>query len=100
MRERIEKLVGAELGRMWVGTFHSLFARIMRRFGDRMGYNRNFAIYDREDQERMMKAVLADFPDYNASRDYRRMVRRISSIKLKAVGPLFSTKVILAAFRT
>lgn len=81
MRERIEHLTGGRTEHMWVGTFHSLFARVMRRYGERLGYRSDFAIYDREDQERLMKEVLAEFPDQYDSRACKRVVNRISSFK-------------------
>ena len=87
MRERIEKLVGGEPQNMWVGTFHALFARVMRRFGDRMGYSPNFAIYDREDQERLMKEVLNSLSVEVGAKSYKRAVRKVSDLKSKLKSP-------------
>ena len=53
MKERIEDLVGEEKARgMWMGTFHSTFARMMRVEAEALGYTRDFSIYDVDDGER------------------------------------------------
>ncbi|NVB38521.1 UvrD-helicase domain-containing protein [Pseudenhygromyxa sp. WMMC2535] len=63
MRERIAGLLGMELGELrrdgpWIGTFHSICARILRRHGEGVGLSRNFAIYDADDQRVLMRKVL------------------------------------------
>ena len=88
MKERIEKLVSGDLAHMWVGTFHSLFARMMRRFGDRLGYSQNFAIYDREDQERLMKDILKGYQQSYSKTSHKTAVRIISSFKNKLQTPI------------
>ncbi len=60
MRERVHKLVPESVATMWVGTFHSLFARILRREADRIGYSHNFTIYDAADQQTLIKAIMDD----------------------------------------
>lgn len=62
MRERIENALGTEYDSrdMWISTFHSMCARILRRYGDRLGYTRNFLIYDTLDTERIVKSILQD----------------------------------------
>ncbi len=61
MRERIERLVGVSAARdLWLGTFHSLCARLLRREADRAGLNRDFSIYDTDDQLSVVKAVMAE----------------------------------------
>ncbi len=87
MKERIERLTGGETERMWVGTFHSLFARIMRRYADRLDYGSDFAIYDREDQERLMKQALAEMPFPVEAKAYKRMVYRVSGLKSRLQAP-------------
>ncbi len=69
MRERVRKLVPEMLSGMWIGTFHSLFARLLRREAERLNYKSNFAIYDDDDQYTLIKTVLnelkipvTDFP--------------------------------------
>jgi len=61
MRTRVDRLVGAAIGRaMWIGTFHHICSRILRRHGDRIGVARNFLIYDDDDQRRVVRDVLDD----------------------------------------
>lgn len=60
MKSRVEELVGPESQYMWIGTFHSMMIRILRRFADRIGYERSFAILDSDDQQRVVKACLAE----------------------------------------
>ena len=62
MRERIHKMCEGvpEADRLWVGTFHSICARILRRYGEGVGLTRNFAIYDTDDQMRIMKRALKE----------------------------------------
>ncbi len=59
MRNRIEQIVGAALARdLWVGTFHSVAARLLRRYCAEVGLSRNFVIYDESDQKALMNRVL------------------------------------------
>ena len=51
MRERVDDIVGFGSEQIWVSTFHSACVRILRRFADRLGYERNFVIYDTDDQK-------------------------------------------------
>lgn len=60
MRERVEHLLGGSARGIWISTFHSACARILRQHIDRLGYDRNFVIYDEEDQERHLKAVMKE----------------------------------------
>jgi len=60
MRERIERLAGADAGEAWIGTFHSICCRILRRDIEKLGYERSFTIYDDDDQQRVIKAVLKE----------------------------------------
>ena len=60
MKSRVEELVGPESQYMWIGTFHSMMIRILRRFADRVGYERSFAIIDSDDQQKVVKNCLAE----------------------------------------
>ena len=60
MRERVEALVGRAVRAMWVTTFHSACARILRVDAERLGYSRGFTIYDEADSLRMLKRCLAE----------------------------------------
>ncbi|HEY0715448.1 MAG TPA: UvrD-helicase domain-containing protein, partial [Polyangia bacterium] len=63
LRERAGKLLGlpeGSVGGLWIGTFHGLGARLLRRYGEAVGLKRDFVIYDDDDQRRLMTRVLAD----------------------------------------
>ena len=59
MKERVEGLLGANISRMWIGTFHSMFARILRLEADLLPFSRNFTIYDADDQVNAIKKVMS-----------------------------------------
>ncbi|MCB0510509.1 MAG: UvrD-helicase domain-containing protein, partial [Bacteroidetes bacterium] len=58
MRARIEKIVGAEARNLFMGTFHSVFARILRKEAGKLGYPSNFTIYDTNDSKSVLKAII------------------------------------------
>ncbi|MFN4082910.1 MAG: ATP-dependent helicase [Bacteroidia bacterium] len=58
MRHRINELVGAEARNLWMGTFHSIFSRILRIESDKIGYPRNFTIYDTDDSKSLIKSII------------------------------------------
>ncbi|MDD2705535.1 MAG: UvrD-helicase domain-containing protein, partial [Acidocella sp.] len=58
MRERLAKLLGQPVEGMWLGTFHALCARMLRRFAERVGLTSNFSILDTDDQLRLLKQVM------------------------------------------
>jgi len=60
MRERVGQLVGRSVRAMWVTTFHSACARMLRADAERLGYSRGFTIYDESDSLRMLKRCLAE----------------------------------------
>ena len=61
MRERIETLVGSETAsKLWMGTFHSIFARLLRINAERIGYNSNFTIYDSADSKSLVKMIIKE----------------------------------------
>ena len=60
MRNRIEKIVGNNARNLWMGTFHSIFARILRQEADRLGYPSNFTIYDSDDSKSLIKTILKE----------------------------------------
>jgi DNA helicase-2/ATP-dependent DNA helicase PcrA len=60
MRERVEHLLGGSAKGIWISTFHSACARILRQHIHHLGFERNFVIYDEEDQERHIKSVMKD----------------------------------------
>ena len=60
MKERVEKLVGEAARDMWIGTFHAICVRILRRYIDRIGFDSSFIIFDTSDQRTMIKNCLKD----------------------------------------
>ncbi len=60
MRERIHSVVGSEARNLWMGTFHSIFARILRVESERIGYPRNFTIYDTDDAKSLLKTIIKE----------------------------------------
>jgi DNA helicase II / ATP-dependent DNA helicase PcrA len=58
MRDRVERILGAPAEGLWLGTFHALGARMLRRFADRVGLQSNFSILDSDDQLRLLKQVM------------------------------------------
>src|SRR4030043_1716945 len=59
MKERIARIAGAEIARyLWMGTFHSIFARILRIEGDRLGYKSNYTIYDAVDSKSLVRSII------------------------------------------
>ncbi|MBC7248530.1 MAG: DNA helicase PcrA [Actinobacteria bacterium] len=76
MRGRIHRLVGPRAASIWISTFHSACARILRREAERLGYGSNFVIYDDEDQLRMVNRVMRDH-DMDVKRFPPRLVRSL-----------------------
>ena len=60
MKERVEALVGDDAKDMWIGTFHSICVKILRRFIDRIGFDHSFVIFDTSDQRSLIKECLKD----------------------------------------
>lgn len=82
MKERIATIVGAsEAKNLWMGTFHSVFARILRSEADKLGYPSNFTIYDTQDSDRLIASIIKEM---NLDKDiykYKQVRSRISSYK-------------------
>ena len=60
MRERIEKVVGHDARNLWMGTFHSVFARILRAEARHLDYPNNFTIYDTDDSKTLIKNIIKE----------------------------------------
>lgn len=77
MRERIIKVIGAEAKNIWMGTFHSVFAKILRVEAQKIGYPSNFTIYDTDDSKSLIRSILRemqlDDKLYNANFVYNRI---------------------------
>src|SRR4051812_39002971 len=81
MRERVEMLVGRRTRAMWVMTFHAACARMLRADAQRLGYTRQFTIYDAQDSRRLIKQCLDEL-DVDAKRfTPRAMQAQISDAK-------------------
>ncbi|MDT0558817.1 3'-5' exonuclease [Ichthyenterobacterium sp. W332] len=82
MKGRIAKIVGeSEAKNLWMGTFHSVFAKILRIESDRLGYPSNFTIYDTQDSDRLISSIIKEM---NLDKDiykYKQVRSRISSYK-------------------
>jgi DNA helicase-2/ATP-dependent DNA helicase PcrA len=87
MRDRLEELVGRTARYMWVSTFHSMCVRMLRRDAERLGYSRDFTIYDADDAKRVVSTVLTE-----QGKDLKRfppamVASRISAAKNELIGP-------------
>jgi DNA helicase-2/ATP-dependent DNA helicase PcrA len=60
MKERIEKIIGPEAKNIWMGTFHSVFAKILRFEADKIGYPTNFTIYDSDDSKALLRRIIKE----------------------------------------
>ena len=58
MQQRVINLIGERAGRLWMGTFHSIFAKILRFEAEKLGFTSNFSIYDTGDSEQAIKLIL------------------------------------------
>lgn len=87
MRRRVASLLGRDPGGLWIGTFHSLAARMLRREAHLLGFTPNFTIYDEEDQLSLIKSLLEQ-AGYSAKTFPPRLIRSlISSAKNRMVQP-------------
>ena len=78
MKERIGKIVGeSEAKNLWMGTFHSIFARILRIEAERLGYPTNFTIYDADDSKKVITNIIKEKTSTKTFTRPRRL-RRVS----------------------
>jgi len=88
MRERIRRLLGKEPQGMWIGTFHAIGARILRRDAPRLGWTPGFMVYDAEDTEGLTKRILRDQLKLDLKRWPPRAIHSaISAAKNELTGP-------------
>ena len=87
MKERIELLVGDAAKDMWVGTFHSICVRILRKFIDRIGFDSSFIIFDSSDQKTMIKQILKDLQLDDKIFTDRSVMSEISNAKNEMLEP-------------
>ena len=88
MKERIEKILGnSEARNLYIGTFHSVFARILRAEAHRIGYPNNFTIYDTDDSRSVLKTVINELNLDDKHYKPNVVHNRISSAKNGLIGP-------------
>lgn len=87
MKERVESLVGMGSDSIWVTTFHSSCVRILRRYGDRIGFDNNFTIYDTDDQKSVMKEICKRLQIDTKMLKERAILSAISSAKDELISP-------------
>ncbi|WP_396634691.1 ATP-dependent helicase [Maribacter sp. R86514] len=82
MKARIAQIVGAsEAKNLWMGTFHSVFAKLLRIDGDKLGYPANFTIYDTQDSQRLLASIIKEMGLDKDIYKYKQIQNRISSFK-------------------
>lgn len=81
MRSRISTIVGPQAKNIWTGTFHSIFARILRQEADRIGYPANFTIYDKDDAKSLLKSIIKEMNLDEKAYNVNHVMHRISSAK-------------------
>ena len=86
MRERIISLVGPEAKNIWMGTFHSVFAKILRVEADKIGYPNNFTIYDTDDSKSVLRAILKEMNLDDKLYSVNLVLNRISAAKNNLVS--------------
>ena len=87
MKERIASLIGLSARGAWIGTFHSMMLRILRRHAEMLGYRSQFAIFDVSDQQRVMRDVLAELNISKRTLTPREALNRIGNFKNKGMKP-------------
>jgi len=88
MRERITSIVGEDMARLlWMGTFHSVFSRILRREADKIGYDRDFTIYDASDSKNLIKSIIKEMALDDKIYKPSTVQARISKMKNALIAP-------------
>jgi DNA helicase-2/ATP-dependent DNA helicase PcrA len=87
MRARVESLIGSDCGRMWISTFHSLCARLLRREAPAIGLSRDFVIYDSSDQLSIVKQALKELHIDDSFVQPRAALSRISHARNRMESP-------------
>ena len=100
MKDRISKVVGqSEAMNLWMGTFHSIFARILRAESNKLGYPSNFTIYDTQDSERLISSIIKEKKFDKDLYKYKQIRSRISTLKnnLITVNAYFNNSELMEA---
>ena len=87
MQERIQELIGDEARKLWMGTFHSVFSKILRFEAEKIGFTSNYSIYDTDDSKNLIKQILRE-QNYDPKEIKPRILqRRISDAKNELIHP-------------
>lgn len=86
MRNRIEKIVGNEAKNLWMGTFHSVFARILRAEASRLGFPSNFTIYDTDDSKTLIRQIVKELNLDDKLYKPNLVLNRISAAKNRLIS--------------
>lgn len=87
MQERIQKLIGDKASGLWMGTFHSIFSKILRFEAEKIGFSSNFSIYDTSDSENAIKLILKELNYDPREIKPRTIHRKISDAKNQLILP-------------
>ncbi len=87
MLSRVERLVPNIGARPWIGTFHSMSLRMLRRYADRLGYTKSFAVYDTADQLTLVRRCMRELQMSDDAFPSRALLNRISNGKNDLIGP-------------
>ncbi len=87
MKDRIVQIAGSRSNSIWMGTFHSVFARILRREADKIGYPSDFTIYDTEDSKSLIKEIIKEMKLDKNTYNVNGVRARISSAKTQLISP-------------
>src|SRR6185436_16499531 len=88
LRERVGHLLRTGAAGIWVGTFHSISARLLRQWGAAIGLRKDFVIYDDDDQKRLLGRVLADLKVPERLFPVRQVLSAIDRAKNQGIGPI------------
>lgn len=99
MKERVEKLLGDLAGNIWVSTFHSTCVRILRRDIEKMGFDRNFVIFDSADQQTVIRDCLKELNLNEKNYPPRAMLDMIGRAKDELIEPATYIKMYASDFR-
>lgn len=85
MKQRIENLINKSVKGLWIGTFHSMCNRILRKEIEKLGFKRDFTIYDENDSCSLIRSILKEFRIHEAL--YKGISSKITSLKASLTGP-------------
>lgn len=87
MKERVSLLLEKDVKSMWIGTFHSICSRILRRDIDKLGYKNNFTIYDTQDSKNLIKSIIKELNINEENLNLNNILSKISDYKNRMIIP-------------